>query len=168
MIISNNADSGVLKFAQASGVPAFRIGGPDYADDTVRDRAILETLESHGVDIVLLLGYMKLLGPLTTSAYRGRILNTHPALLPKFGGKGMYGRRVHQAVLDAGEAETGVTIHLVDEIYDNGSILAQCPVPVLGGDSAETLAERVIVREREFIVETLEDIVSERIQLLTQ
>jgi len=80
----------------------------------------------------------------------------------------MYGRRVHEAVLDAGESQSGVTIHLVDEIYDNGSILAQCVVPVLPGDSVETLAQRVTVREREFVVETLEDIVAERIPLLTR
>jgi phosphoribosylglycinamide formyltransferase 1 len=165
VVISNNAKSEVLEFAKSVGVPALRIGGPAYEDDAVRDQAILAALQSHGVELVLLLGYMKLLGPRTVEAYRGRILNTHPALLPKFGGKGMYGSRVHQAVLDAGEKETGVTVHLVDERYDHGPTVAQTRVPVLSGDSVESLAERVITRERAFVVETLQRIVRAEIAL---
>jgi phosphoribosylglycinamide formyltransferase-1 len=165
VIISNNAGSGVLQFAQAAGIPALRIGGEEFADDDVRDRAILEALRAHGVDLVLLLGYMKLLGPRTTAAYRDRILNTHPALLPKFGGQGMYGTRVHQAVLAAGETETGVTVHLVDEQYDHGAVLAQCKVPVERGDTVETLAARVLAREHAFLVETLQAVAAGEIQL---
>src|SRR5262245_51188620 len=102
IVISNNASSGVLQFAKASGIPNVRIGGAEFEDDKLRDLAILDALRSHEVDLVCLLGYMKLLGPQTTAAYRGRIVNTHPALLPKFGGQGMYGARVHEAVLAAG------------------------------------------------------------------
>jgi phosphoribosylglycinamide formyltransferase-1 len=165
VVISNNANSGVLEFAQASGIPACRIGGASFADDRVRDAAILEQLRRHEVDLVLLLGYMKLLGPETTAAYRGRILNTHPALLPRFGGKGMYGARVHEAVLAAGETETGVTVHLVDEEYDHGAIVAQCRVPVEPGDTVESLAARVLEREHGFLVETLQAIASGQIRL---
>jgi phosphoribosylglycinamide formyltransferase-1 len=158
VVISNNANSGVLQFAEQSGIPARRIGGAAYGDDRIRDAAILDALRSHAVDLVLLLGYMKLLGPQTTAAYRGRILNTHPALLPKYGGKGMYGARVHEAVLAAGELETGVTVHLVDEQYDHGEIVAQCRVPVERGDTVESLSARVLEREHGFLVETLQAI----------
>jgi phosphoribosylglycinamide formyltransferase-1 len=92
--------------------------------------------------------------------YGGRIVNTHPALLPKFGGQGMYGSRVHEAVLASGDSESGVSIHLVDAEYDSGPLLAQCRVPVMPGDSAPALAARVQAREREFVVETLARIAS--------
>jgi phosphoribosylglycinamide formyltransferase 1 len=165
VVISNNANSGVLQFARGAGIPALRIGGPEYADDARRDAAILDALQSHGVDLVLLLGYLKLLGPRTTAAYRGRILNTHPALLPHHSGRGMYGQHVHQAVLDAGDRETGVTVHLVDELYDHGAVVAQARVPVLAGDTVESLGARVLAREHGFIVETLSAIASGAIQL---
>jgi phosphoribosylglycinamide formyltransferase-1 len=165
VVISNNANSGVLQFARGAGIPALRIGGPEYADDARRDAAILEALQSHRVDLVLLLGYLKLLGPRTTAAYRGRILNTHPALLPQHSGRGMYGQHVHQAVLDAGDRETGVTVHLVDELYDHGAVVAQARVPVLAGDTVESLGARVLAREHGFIVETLSAIASGAIQL---
>lgn len=165
VVISNNANSGVLQFAAASGIPARRIGGPAFADDHVRDAAILETLSSHAVDLVLLLGYMKLLGPRTTAEYRGRLLNTHPALLPRYGGKGMYGARVHEAVLASGDTETGVTVHLVDEEYDHGDIVAQCRVPVQRADTVDSLAARVLEREHAFLVETLQAIASGDIEL---
>lgn len=165
VVISNNAGSGALQFAERTGIPSFRIGGSEFADDAVRDDAILGTLRAHDVDLVLLLGYMRLLGPRTTAAYRGRILNTHPALLPKFGGKGMYGAHVHAAVLAAGETETGVTVHLVDEEYDHGAIVAQARVPVAAGDTVETLSARVLEREHAFLVETLQAIASGAITL---
>jgi phosphoribosylglycinamide formyltransferase-1 len=165
VVISNNANSGVLEFADVSKIPARRIGGPAFADDRVRDGAILEELRRHEVDLVLLLGYLKLLGPQTTAAYRGRILNTHPALLPRYGGKGMYGARVHEVVLGAGETETGVTVHLVDEEYDHGDIVAQCRVRVEKGDTVESLSARVLEREHEFLVETLQAIATGEIRL---
>ncbi|HVJ17801.1 MAG TPA: phosphoribosylglycinamide formyltransferase [Polyangiaceae bacterium] len=165
IVINNNADSGALQFAQTERIPARRIGGPAYADDERRDTAVLEALQSHGVDVVLLLGYMKRLGPRTVAAYRGRILNTHPALLPRHGGKGMYGARVHEAVLASGDSETGVTVHLVDEEYDHGAIVAQCRVTVVPGDTVESLSARVLEREHVFLVETLGAIASGSIRL---
>jgi len=127
--------------------------------------AILAELQRHEVDLVLLLGYMKLLGPKTTAAFRGRIINTHPALLPQYGGKGMYGALVHEAVLAAGEPETGVTVHLVDDEYDHGEIVAQCRVRVAHDDTVESLSARVLKREHEFLVETLQAIASGQIRL---
>jgi phosphoribosylglycinamide formyltransferase-1 len=165
VVISNNANSGVLEFAAASQIQARRIGGPSFADDEARDAAILEELQRHEVDLVLLLGYMKRLGPKTTAAYRGRIINSHPALLPRYGGKGMYGLLVHAAVLAAEETETGVTVHLVDDEYDHGEIVAQCRVPVERGDTVESLSARVLKREHEFLVETLQGIASGQIRL---
>jgi len=107
------------------------------------------------VDLVVLAGYMKKLGPRTLARFRGRIVNTHPALLPKFGGKGMYGIHVHRAVLAAGEAKTGASVHLVDEEYDTGRVVAQREVPVLAGDTPETLAERVQQHERALLIDVL-------------
>ena len=166
LVISNNANSGVLEFAAGSKIPARRVGGPAFANDAVRDVAMLEELQRHGVDLVLLLGYMKLLGPRTIAAYRGRILNTHPALLPRHGGKGMYGARVHEAVLTAGDVETGVTVHLVDEEYDHGEIVAHCRVRVEPCDTVESLSARVLQREHEFLVEILQAIASGQIVLV--
>jgi len=117
------------------------------------------------VDTVILAGYMKKLGPLTLQAFRGRILNIHPALLPKFGGPGMYGKRVHAAVLAAGETVTGVTVHVVDALYDHGRILAQCEVPVREGDTVDSLADRALQQEHRLYTETLRRIAAGEIVL---
>lgn len=124
---------------------------------------MLDALQRHGCDVIVLAGFMKKIGPRVLSAFAGRILNLHPALLPKFGGRGMFGRAVHEAVLAAGEKLTGVTIHLVNENYDEGRIIAQCEVPVEDDDTVETLAARVLAREHTFLVETLQAIASGRV-----
>jgi phosphoribosylglycinamide formyltransferase-1 len=129
------------------------------------DAAIRGVLVAAGVDVVFLAGYMKKLGPLVLRAFEGRILNTHPALLPRFGGPGMYGDRVFEAVLEAGEAESGVSIHLVDADYDTGAIVCQCRVPVFRGDSLDDLKARVRAREKEFVVETFGRIANGEIRL---
>ena len=105
------------------------------------------------------------LGPATLARYAGRILNIHPGPLPAFGGHGMYGRRVHEAVIAAGAPESGVTIHLVDAEYDRGPVIARRSVPVLAGDTAESLEARVTSLEPEFYVQTLKDIVSGAVKL---
>ena len=107
----------------------------------------IDALESARVDLVALAGYLRLIPPAVVGRFHYRILNIHPALLPSFGGKGMYGSRVHQAVLDAGCRITGPTVHMVDERYDHGRILAQWPVPVLEDDTPETLGKRVLAVE---------------------
>lgn len=155
VVISNNSGSGALRRARAAGVDAVQLSSVTHPDPVALDAAILATLRDAGVEVVLLAGYMKKLGPQVLAAYRGRILNTHPALLPKFGGQGMYGNHVHAAVLAAGERETGVSIHLVDAEYDTGAVVAQCRVPVEPGDDVAALAARVQAREREFLIETL-------------
>jgi phosphoribosylglycinamide formyltransferase-1 len=124
--------------------------------------AILSVLRQADVHLVLLAGYAKMLGRQTLAAFNGRVLNTHPALLPKYGGRGMFGRNVHEAVLAAGESQTGVTIHEVDARYDHGRIVAQTTVPVLKGDDADTLRARVQETERHFVVQTLQTLLDRR------
>jgi phosphoribosylglycinamide formyltransferase-1 len=154
-VISNNRESGALRRARAAGVRALHLSSVTHPDPAELDAAIVSALREHGVDTVFLAGYMKKLGPATLEAFAGRIFNTHPALLPKHGGKGMYGHKVHEAVLAANEVESGASIHLVDADYDTGEVVAQCRVPVLPADSAATLAARVQERERELVVDTL-------------
>lgn len=158
LVISNNSDSLALIRARHAGIPAYHLSARTHPEADALDEAILQALVAHAVDVVVLAGYMKRLGPKTLSYFHGRILNIHPALLPKYGGPGMFGRRVHEAVLAAGERTTGVTIHLVTEDYDSGPIVAQCAVPICDGDTVESLAERVLEREHWFIVETLRGI----------
>ncbi|HEV7732620.1 MAG TPA: phosphoribosylglycinamide formyltransferase [Candidatus Binatia bacterium] len=155
LVISNNRESGALRRARAAGVATAHLSSATHPDPDRLDEAILDALTTAQVDLVLLAGFMKKLGPRMLAAYAGRVLNTHPALLPKFGGRGMYGNRVHEAVLAAGETETGISIHLVDAEYDTGRVLAQCRVPVMRGDSVDDLSARVQAREKEFLVETL-------------
>ncbi|RIH86302.1 phosphoribosylglycinamide formyltransferase [Calidithermus roseus] len=163
VVISNNSASGALERARREGIPAYHLSSHTHGEGL--DEAILQTLQRHEVELVVLVGYMKKLGPRTLAAYRNRIVNIHPALLPKFGGQGMYGMNVHKAVIEAGERESGATIHLVDEEYDHGAILAQTRVPVLPDDTPQTLAQRVLEREHAFLVETLGKIISGEIRL---
>lgn len=165
VVISNNSGSGAAERARRHDIPFRHLSARTHATAAALDRAILETLEKHGVELVVLVGYMKKLGPQTLTRFAGRVINTHPALLPRFGGQGMYGMRVHEAVLAAGERETGVSVHVVDQDYDTGPVLAQCVVPVEPGDTPESLAERVLAREHAFLVETLAAIADGRIPL---
>ena len=137
--ISNNSGSEVLRRAAREGVPGFHLSTKTHPRPTDLDAAIEGVLVDHGVELVVLAGYMRMLGPRVLGRYRGRVLNVHPALLPAYGGRGMYGERVHAAVLAAGERVTGVTVHLVDEEYDQGPTVAQAEVPVLKGDTVESL-----------------------------
>jgi phosphoribosylglycinamide formyltransferase-1 len=155
LIVSNNSRSGAAQRAERHAIPFRHLSGQTHADPDALDIAILDALTAHSTDLVFLAGYMKKLGPRTLAHYRGRIFNTHPALLPHFGGLGMYGARVHAAVLASGEAVTGVSVHRVEGEYDTGPVVAQCEVPVLPGDDVETLSARVQARERLFVVETL-------------
>lgn len=158
VVISNNGDSTVLARAKAEGIPHYYMSGKTHPGPGELDQTILDAFLRHSVDIVVLAGYMKKLGPKTLSRFQGKILNIHPALLPKFGGEGMYGMNVHKAVIAADEKESGVTIHLVDEQYDTGAIIAQARVPVMPDDTPETLAARVLEQEHLLYPETLQRI----------
>ncbi len=145
LVLSNKADAPALDRARERGIPA-------EAFDNFRDAAEwLARLARHHVDLVVLAGYLKLVPAGVISAYRGRILNIHPALLPDFGGPGMYGHHVHEAVVRSGVPFSGATVHLVDEEYDRGEILGQARVPVLPGDTADTLAARVLGAEHRLL-----------------
>jgi phosphoribosylglycinamide formyltransferase-1 len=160
VVISNNSDSGAIAKAKTEGVPYYYLSGKTHPGPGELDDAILNAFLRHQVDIVVLAGYMKKLGPKTLAHFQGRILNIHPALLPKFGGEGMYGIHVHEAVIAAGEKESGVSIHFVDENYNTGAILAQTRVPVMPDDTPETLAARVLKQEHILYAETLQRIVT--------
>lgn len=165
LVISNNGGSGALRRAREAGAAALHLSSKTHPGPGALDAAIADTLASHQVDVVMLAGYMKKLEPVVLARYQGRILNTHPALLPKFGGHGMYGLRVHEAVVSAGEHESGPSVHLVDAEYDTGRVLAQAKVPVLAGDTAHTLAARVQERERQLVVEVLGKIARRELEL---
>jgi len=162
IVISNNYGSGALKKAQACSVRSAHFSGKTHPNAEELDAAVLAALREAKVDLVLLAGYMKKVGPKTLEALHGRVLNTHPALLPKYGGKGMYGYRVHEAVLAAGEAQTGVTVHQVDAEYDHGPVIAQTLIPVMKDDDVDTLAARVQKIERSFLIQTLQTLVDRR------
>ncbi|MGA0600514.1 phosphoribosylglycinamide formyltransferase [Caulobacter sp. KR2-114] len=153
LVVSNKKDSAALTFARENNIESRCI--PTINDPDAADAALAGALKAAGADLVVLSGYLRKLGPVTLAAYRHRILNVHPALLPDFGGRGMYGRRVHEAVLAAGVAETGATVHLVDEEYDHGPPVAQARVPVLPGDDAAAIEARVMAAEPQLFVDTL-------------
>lgn len=142
-VVSNRADAAALERARAAGIPAVVLRDPADA---------AELLAALGdADLVVLAGYLKLIPAAAVARFPRRMINIHPALLPAFGGPGMYGHRVHAAVLASGATESGATVHYVDEQYDRGPIIAQRTVPVLPGDTAETLAARVLAVEHELL-----------------
>jgi len=159
VVISNNRKSFALKRARKEGIAAYNLSGLTHPDSDVLDETILGTLQEHRTGLVILAGFLRKIGPKTLAAYRNRIINIHPALLPKYGGQGMYGKNVHRAVVAAGDKETGVTIHIVDKEYDTGPILAQKTMPVAPDDTPESLAERLIEVEHRFLVETIQRII---------
>ncbi|HET6579383.1 MAG TPA: phosphoribosylglycinamide formyltransferase [Gemmatimonadales bacterium] len=145
LVLSNNPDADALERARAHMVATELLSDPSDAADW------LERLQRHRVELLVLAGYLKLVPAAVITRYRDRILNVHPALLPAFGGRGMYGRRVHEAVLASGARESGATVHLVDEVYDRGTILAQGRVPVLPDDTPDRLAVRVLAVEHRLL-----------------
>lgn len=157
-VVSNNSSSAALAFARDRQVPAFHISTKDLGTDEAVDEKITQTLLAQSAELVILSGYMRMVGPMLQEAFPKRILNVHPSLLPAFGGKGMYGIRVHEAVLRSGVKETGVTIHLVDGEYDTGPVLSQRTAPVLPGDTPETLQARLRPLEISLYVEVVRDL----------
>ncbi len=148
LCISNNPKAGVFEHAEERDIPWLRLSPKMYPEDPeAYEQALIDLLEEKKIDLIILAGYMRKLPERVVRGWRGRILNIHPALLPAYGGKGMYGIHVHTAVLEAGEQESGATVHLADEEYDTGAILAQRRVPVEIEDTPEILAERVLSAE---------------------
>ena len=140
LVAGDRGDAGALARARIHGIAAETLATPRRPEGA----AIGSLLERHGVELVVLAGYLRRVPDDVVRRYAGRMINVHPALLPSFGGAGMYGMRVHEAVLASGATVSGVTAHFVDEEYDRGPIIAQWPVPVLSGDDIATLAARVL------------------------
>lgn len=165
VVISNNANPLAFQRAAEMGLETRHISAKTHGSSEAADLAIVETMKQFDVELVILSGYMRKLGPEMLKAFPRRILNIHPALLPKFGGAGFYGSRVHEAVIAAGETSSGATIHLIDEQYDTGPIVSQRSLELDPGETAESLARRVGELELELYVDTLCDIVSGKIDL---
>ncbi|WP_431064452.1 phosphoribosylglycinamide formyltransferase [Methylotuvimicrobium sp.] len=153
ILITNNKDSAIYDWCLTHGIEVFHISSKTHSDN--EDQAIKKALQSAGTELIVLSGYMKKIGPQTLSAYSGKILNIHPSLLPKFGGRGMYGDFVHAAVLEAGETVSGATVHFVTDAYDEGPLLLQKEVPVLSGDTVESLGQRVRAIEADLYINAL-------------
>lgn len=154
---SNNPDAAGLEWAKNQRLDTFSV--TEKTRDA-RDLAMIEKLKPYNLDALLLAGYDRIVGPNLLQAYHGTILNIHPSLLPAYGGKGMVGIQVHQAVLAAGDAESGCTVHLVDDGVDTGRILGQKTVPVLSEDTPETLQARVLEQEYQLYPQTVKEFLS--------
>lgn len=160
VVIGNNSKARSLDRARVAGVPVVHLSSVTHPEPDDLDQAILKTLVLHEVDLIALTGYVKKLGPKTVEAYRNRVLNIHPGPLPITGGQGMYGVRVHEKVLQEGLTHSAATVHLVDEEYDRGAVIAESSVPVQPDDTVESLAARVLAHEHVVYPQTIGRIAS--------
>ena len=156
LCLSNRSECGAIFFAEQHGIPTLHLSEKQYDTHEEFASAMLKALQEHAVEYILLAGYLRKVPESVINAYAYKILNIHPALLPRFGGHGMYGINVHKAVLEAGEKESGATVHYVDAEYDKGPILLQRKVPVEPGDTPESLASRVLKCEHRLYPDALE------------
>lgn len=157
LVISNKESAYALTRAKEAGIPSVYVKRSHFASDEDYDLHLLEILKNHNIDLVLLAGYLRIITIPFLKAYEDRILNIHPSLLPDFGGKGMYGIKVHQSVIGAQKDKSGCTVHIVTEEVDGGRILAQACVDVLQGDTPETLATKVLVQEHKLYPKAIND-----------
>ena len=162
LCLSNRSQCGAMEFARQQGIATLHITEKQFGTFDEFAAAMVKQLKDAQIDIVLLAGYMRKVPDAVVKAFPDRMLNIHPALLPKFGGEGMYGLYVHTAVLEAGETESGATVHFVNEEYDKGKILLQRTVPVLPGDTPEILAARVLACEHRLYPDALEKLLAEQ------
>lgn len=160
LLVTNNSDCGAVAIAKENEIPVFHISrkvNPNESDEEYAN-LFLEKFKEYKIDFIVLAGYMKMLDVRIIRKYPNRIINIHPALLPKFGGKGMYGMNVHRAVIEAGEKESGVTIHYVNEKYDDGKIIFQKKVSISPDDTAETLQKKILKLEHKYYAIVISDI----------
>ncbi len=150
-VISSNPDAYALERAEKSGIPGISITKAQWPEEKERQRIILEKVQAVDTDLIVLAGYMSILGQELIETYRNRMINIHPSLIPKYCGKGFYGKHVHRAVLEGGEPESGATVHFVDEGIDTGKIILQEKVAVEPEDTADTLAARVLTVEHRIL-----------------
>lgn len=165
LLITNNPDAKALEWAENFGLKTFVINNKTHPNARQRDHAIADKLREHKITLSVLSGYMKLIGPQAIQATNKRMINVHPALLPKYGGEGMYGSKVHQAVKDNGDHETGATIHQVDDEYDEGKILAQKSVSVTPDDTVDDIESKVKDLEPDLYIDTIRKILKGQIAL---
>ncbi len=165
VLICNNKNANAFRNAEEYGLPAYYLSSKTHNNLEELDKVICSTLKKHDVDLLLLSGYMKKLGPETLSEFHNQILNIHPSLLPKYGGKGMYGDHVHAAVLENNEKETGATVHIVTEEYDQGPIINQQKVSLTDHETLESIREKVRQIESHLYVDTLEGIITGKITI---
>ena len=165
LVISNNSRSGAIERVRKAGLPWKHLSSQTHPEPDELDRAICQAMAEAGAELIVLAGYMKKIGPRTLQAFAGRILNIHPALLPRHGGPGMYGIHPHESVLAAGDTESGATVHLIDEQYDQGRVIAQRRVPVLPGDTPQSLQQRVLAIEHEIYADVITDILAGKLHL---
>jgi phosphoribosylglycinamide formyltransferase-1 len=163
LCVGNNSKAFAFERARTSSIPVCHIAPSHFTTIDLYEKALLSVLEKNGIELIVLAGYMKQIPASLIRAYPNRIINIHPGLLPAFGGKGLYGEKVHQAVLDYGAKISGITIHYVDEEYDHGPIIFQACAPVLDEDDARSLAARVLLLEHENYWKVIEAIVNGRI-----
>lgn len=162
LVISSNREAYALKRAENRGIPTMVIDARDWTGPRERDGRLLEVLDEWNPDLIVLAGYMKILPESIVGRFPRKIINIHPSLIPRFCGEGFYGMRVHRAVLEAGETTSGATVHYVDEGVDTGEILLQEQVPVLRGDTPESLAARVLETEHRILPEVINRLSRER------
>jgi phosphoribosylglycinamide formyltransferase-1 len=165
LYVSNRPDAGALQIARSARIPAAVIEERQFVEAADYERTLLEHMAKHEVNFIALAGFMRKIPAGVVRQFRHRIVNIHPALLPSFGGKGMYGHRVHAAVLEYGCKVTGVTVHLVDEEYDTGPPILQRCVPVLDDDTPESLAVRVLEVEHQLYPEALQLFAEDRVRI---
>lgn len=156
-LVTNRSEAGAIKRAQKHGIPSYVIdsNAPDF------EQKLLDLLSKLNPDLIVLAGYLKKIPTSIINTYSGKIINIHPSLLPKYGGKGYYGMNVHRAVIENKEDVSGCTVHFVDEIYDNGQIIEQIEVPVSSADSPESLAEKILYREHELLPNTIHKLLTQ-------
>ena len=158
IVLCNKPGAGVIDLAEYAGIPVIMIEKEQF----FRGHAYVAELQQAGIDLIVLAGFLWKIPKALTDAFKGRILNIHPALLPKYGGKGMYGKHVHEAVIASGDQSSGITIHLVDDVYDNGQIIFQTKVDISEGDTPETLASKVHILEHRYFPSVIEKFIENK------
>ncbi len=156
LVVSNKPDAGVLKIAASHHIPTLIIEKEKF----FRGNAYIDELKESNIEFIVLAGFLWKIPTALMEAFPKQIINIHPALLPKYGGKGMYGQKVHAAVIEAGEKESGISIHFVDELYDHGQLIFQATCPVLENDTAETLAHRILQLEHKHYPTIIEELLT--------
>jgi len=165
LLVSNNSNAGAMELARSRNIPAIHLNQKQYSSAQLYEEQLLQLLTRYKVELIALAGYMKRIPTVVIDRFRNRILNVHPALLPAFGGAGMYGIHVHEAVLASGVKVTGVTVHVVDEEYDKGPIVMQKCVDVLDDDTPESLAARVLPVEHELYPRAIAAFANKRVRI---